>query len=303
MATAVTQQATIGVIGGSGLYAMEGVTDVREVIVETPFGAPSDAVMLGDVDGVPVAFLPRHGRGHRVAPHEINYRANIWALKSLGVKWLFSVSAVGSLREEVIPGHFVVVDQFIDRTRNRASTFMEDGIVGHVSMADPVCASLRNVLLGACREVGVTHHDGGAYVCIEGPAFSTRAESHVFRGFGANVVGMTNLPEARLAREAEIAYATLAMATDYDCWHPDHDHVTADAVVAVIHANVGNAQRVLRRAVAGVATAVDSSAWKALDHAIMTAPNMITPEARVRLAPILARVLPDPEAKTAENHA
>jgi 5'-methylthioadenosine phosphorylase len=284
----------IGVIGGSGLYAMAGVTDLVEVSVETPFGAPSDALLIGRVDGVPVAFLPRHGRGHRVPPHQINYRANIWAMKSVGVSRIFSVSAVGSLREDIAPGDLVLVDQFIDRTRNRPSTFLEDGVVGHVSLADPVCPVGRALLLAACREVaasgGCELHDGGAYVCIDGPAFSTRAESHMFRSWGAAVVGMTNLPEARLAREAEIGYATLAMATDYDCWHPDHAHVTVDAVVAVMKANVANAQAVLRHAIKAAADAPQSPAWRALDHAIMTTPHLIPAATRARLAPILARL-------------
>ena len=296
-------RAAIGVIGGSGLYAMAGVGALREVHIETPFGAPSDAIMLGDVDGTPVAFLPRHGRGHRVAPHEINYRANIWALKSLGVQWIFSVSAVGSLREDVPPGRLVVIDQFIDRTRNRPSTFFENGIVAHVSMADPVCPVLRGVLEAACAEAGLDAHHGGAYVCIDGPTFSTRAESFMYRGWGAAVVGMTNIPEARLAREAEIAYATLAMATDYDCWHDGHDHVTVDAVIAVLKANVANAQRVLRLAIAKVAAAPASPAWHVLDNAIMTAPEHISADTRARLAPILARVHAGSTSPVAEKHA
>ena len=284
----------IGVIGGSGLYAMSGVTDLVEVIVDTPFGAPSDALLIGRVDDVPVAFLPRHGRGHRVPPHAINYRANLWAMKSVGVSRIFSVSAVGSLREDIAPGDLVLVDQFIDRTRNRPSTFLEDGVVGHVSIADPVCPVGRALLLDAGRAVAASTpfqlHDGGAYVCIDGPAFSTRAESHMFRSWGASVVGMTNLPEARLAREAEIGYATLAMATDYDCWHPDHDHVTVDAVIAVMKANVANAQAVLRHAIKAAATAAPSPAWRALDNAIMTVPSLIPAATRARLAPILARL-------------
>lgn len=296
--------ARIGVIGGSGLYAMAGVSELHEITIETPFGPPSDAIMLGLVDGTPVAFLPRHGRGHRVAPHEINYRANIWAMKSLGVQWLFSVSAVGSLREDIAPGRLVLVDQFIDRTRNRPSTFFENGIVGHVSMADPVCPVLRNVLKSACVDAGIDAFDGGAYVCIDGPTFSTRAESFMYRSWGAAVVGMTNIPEAKLAREAEIAYATLAMATDYDCWHDAHDHVTVDAVIAVLKQNVANSQRVLRLAIAGAAAVTTASpAWHVLDHAIMTSLDLITPETRARLAPILARSLPGSTALSAEKNA
>ena len=289
-------RAAIGIIGGSGLYQMEGVEDLQEVRISTPFGEPSDALLIGKVDGIDVAFLPRHGRGHRVAPHEINYRANIWALKSVGVKWILSVSAVGSMREDIHPGELVVVDQFIDRTRTRPSTFFENGVVAHVQVADPVCPVLRKVLVDACSKLdeGTSHtfHDGGTYVCIEGPQFSTRAESHLYRSWGAAVVGMTNLPEARLAREAEIAYATLAMATDYDCWHEGHDDVTVDAVIAVMRANVAKAQKVLRHAVAGIQGAGPSLAWKALEFAIMTAPNQIPQAARERLALLIDHRLP-----------
>lgn len=279
-------RANIGIIGGSGLYHMEGVEGIQEIRVSTPFGDPSDALLIGTLDGVPVAFLPRHGRGHRASPHEINYRANLWALKSVGVRWLFSVSAVGSMREDIHPGELVVVDQFIDRTRTRPSTFFEGGVVAHVPFADPVCPVLRGVLEAACAEVvgDAGWHRGGTYVCIEGPQFSTRAESFLYRSWGASVVGMTNLPEARLAREAEIAYATLAMATDYDCWHDSHDDVTVDQVIAVMKANVEKAQRVLRAGVAKVASAPESPAWRALEFAIMTAPNQIPPAARERLA-------------------
>jgi 5'-methylthioadenosine phosphorylase len=215
-------------------------------------------------------------------------------MKALGVTRVFSVSAVGSLREDIAPGDLVVVDQFIDRTRNRPSTFLEDGVVGHVSMADPVCPVGHGLLRDAARAAsgtgGFKMHEAGTYICIDGPTFSSRAESHMFRSWGASVVGMTNLPEAKLAREAEIGYATLAMATDYDCWHPDHDHVTVEAVVAVLKANVANAQAVLRQAIGSVASAPPSPAWKALDHAVMTAPHLVTREARARLAPILARL-------------
>ncbi len=288
-------RAGIGIIGGSGLYQMEGVEGLREIRISTPFGEPSDALLVGKLDGVDVAFLPRHGRGHRYAPHEINYRANIWALKSVGVKWIFSVSAVGSMREDIHPGELVVVDQFIDRTRTRPSTFFEQGIVAHVQVADPVCPVLRGVLERACDSAiskDERWHKGGTYVCIEGPQFSTRAESHLYRSWGASVVGMTNLPEARLAREAEIAYATLAMATDYDCWYEGHDDVTVDQVIAVMKANVAKAQEVLRAAVAGVAGAGESPAWKALQFAIMTAPNQIPQAARERLALLIDHRLP-----------
>ena len=314
--------AGVGIIGGSGLYQMEGVEGLREVRISTPFGDPSDALLIGQIDGVDVAFLPRHGRGHRYAPHEINYRANIWALKSVGVKWIFSVSAVGSMREDIHPGELVVIDQFIDRTRTRPSTFFEQGVVAHVQVADPVCPVLRGVLDAACEQVigtkgtgavsaspaagtgavsaspaAGTWHRGGTYVCIEGPQFSTRAESHLYRSWGASVVGMTNLPEARLAREAEIAYATLAMATDYDCWHESHDDVTVEQVLAVIKANVEKAQKVLRAAVAGIANAGPSLAWNALEFAIMTAPSQIPQAARERLALLIDHRLPTKEGE------
>ncbi len=295
--------AEIGIIGGSGLYQMDGVTDLREVPLTTPFGSPSDALLLGRLDGVEVAFLSRHGRGHRVAPHEINFRANLWALKSVGVKWVLSVSAVGSLKEAIAPGDLVVVDQFIDRTK-RHMTFFENGIVAHVPLADPVCPVLRSALESACtglfgapndgtttRDAAHTWHRGGTYVCIEGPQFSTRAESHMYRSWGASVVGMTNLPEARLAREAELAYATLAMATDYDCWHEGHEDVTVEAVMAVMKANVAKAQKVIRAAIAKVADLPDSPAFSALEHAIMTAPDLIPDAARERLALLIDRHL------------
>jgi len=281
----------IGVLGGSGLYAMEGVRDLTEVAIGTPFGSPSDAVMVGTLDGTPIAFLPRHGRGHRVPPHAINYRANIWALRSLGVRWLISVSAVGSLREDIAPGQLVAVDQFIDRTRTRPSTFFEDGIAAHVTFSDPTCAVLRRQLLDASARAGVPCRDGGTYVCIEGPQFSTRAESNLYRSFGADVVGMTNLPEARLAREAEMAYATLAMATDYDCWHATEEEVTVEAVIAVLRANVASAQRVIRAAAQALLDAPPSPAWDALAGAIMTAPEQIGPEVRARLGLFIDRHL------------
>ncbi len=293
-----THRPRVGVIGGSGLYHMEGVEDLEEVRVTTPFGDPSDAVLVGRLDGQPIAFLPRHGRGHRFAPHEINARANIWALKALGVKWVFSVSAVGSLREDIAPGDLVIIDQFIDRTRARPSTFFEDGVVAHVGFGDPLCPVARGLLLKACAGASaLKSHDGGTYVCIDGPQFSTRAESEMHRQWGAAVVGMTNLPEARLAREAELAYATIAMATDYDCWHPGHDHVTVDAVLAVMHANVEKAQRVLRAAATLVADAPPSPAWNALEFAIMTAPGRIPASARGRLALLIEDRLSHMEKK------
>ncbi len=283
----------IGVIGGSGIYAMEGLEDVREVRVATPFGDPSDAVILGRLGGAEMAFLPRHGRGHRFNPSEVNYRANLYALKTLGVEWVISVSAVGSLKHEIVPGHIVVIDQFIDRTVARKSTFFEGGVVAHVAFGDPVCPTLRGILLDAAREAGATVHDGGTYVCMEGPAFSSKAESNLHRSWGASVIGMTNMPEAKLAREAELSYATLAMATDYDCWHPDHDHVTVDQVVKVLLENANLARRVVAAAVPRiVAHGGPAPMSSALATAIMTAPELVSSATRERLAPILGKYLP-----------
>ncbi len=239
--------ATIGVIGGSGLYRMEGMTDVEEVAVETPFGDPSDVITVGKVEGVSMAFLPRHGRGHRLSPSEIPVRANIWALKSLGVEWVISVSAVGSLREHIAPRDLIIPDQLFDRTKSRVNSFFEGGIVVHVTFADPFCSTLSKLLLEAAHELGdVKVHEGGTYVCMEGPLFSTRAESNVYRSWGMDLIGMTALPEAKLAREAELCYATIACATDYDSWHESEESVTVEMVIGNLSANVANAQRILR---------------------------------------------------------
>jgi 5'-methylthioadenosine phosphorylase len=281
----------IGVIGGSGLYEMAGLEKVEEIALSTPFGDPSDAYIRGVLDGVTLVFLPRHGRGHRVNPSEINFRANIWGLKKLGVSQILSVSAVGSMREEIVPGHFVVIDQFIDRTRHRPDTFFSDGIVAHVMFADPVCSVLRGHLLEAAKEAGVTVHDGGTYVCMEGPQFSTRAESKLYRSWGVDVIGMTNLQEAKLAREAEIAYATLAMSTDYDCWHEGHDDVTVEAVVQIMHQNVGNAQAVLRAAIPRVAANPSTQYANALQFAIMTDKRLIGDDVRARLGLLIDKYL------------
>jgi len=269
------QQTKIGVIGGSGLYQMEGLTDVSEVRVQTPFGDPSDAILVGCLGGVPVAFLARHGRHHTLMPSELPARANIYAMKSLGVEYLISASAVGSLQESAKPLDMVVPSQFIDRTRNRISTFFGEGIVAHIAFADPVCNALAEVLATAIEDLDlpeVTLHRGGTYVCMEGPAFSTRAESEeVYRRWGAAVIGMTNLPEAKLAREAEIAYATLALVTDYDCWHPDHDSVSVEMVIQNLQRNAGNAQRVIREVVQRIAADPPASvAHSALRYAILT---------------------------------
>lgn len=278
-----------GVIGGSGLYELPGfkVTERREV--PTPFGMPSDELVVGELEGRPVAFLPRHGREHRYSPSQVNYRANIFALKLMGATRVISVSAVGSMKEEIRPGDVVLVDQFIDRTLHRPRTFFEDGIVAHVGFADPICEELRQVLKGAVQKVGARYHDGGTYICIEGPQFSTRAESHLFRSWGVSVIGMTNLPEARLAREAEMAYATIALATDYDCWHEEAEDVSVEAVIAVLHKNVDTARRIIREAILAMPETCTSPARNALTHAIMTKREAITPEVMQRLAPLIGR--------------
>ncbi|MEE4255311.1 MAG: S-methyl-5'-thioadenosine phosphorylase, partial [Desulfuromusa sp.] len=229
------KQPVIGVIGGSGLYEIEGLTDVREVKLDTPFGSPSDLYITGFLGAAKMVFLPRHGRGHRLLPSEVNYRANIYGMKTLGVENIISVSAVGSMKEEIVPGHIVIPDQFFDRTQGkRASTFFGNGVVGHVQFADPVCKDLSSILADSAQNVGATVHQGGTYVCIEGPNFSTRAESNIYRSWGVDIIGMTNLPESRLAREAEICYGTVALATDYDCWHDGHDDVAVDAILEII---------------------------------------------------------------------
>ncbi len=267
-------QAQIGIIGGSGLYQMEALTDIEEIRLETPFGPPSDAIILGTLEGTRVAFLARHGRHHTLMPSELPFRANIYAMKSLGVEYLISASAVGSLKAAAKPLDMVVPDQFIDRTRNRVSTFFGEGLVGHITFGDPVCSALAGLLADAVESLAlpeVTLHRGGTYVCMEGPAFSTKAESELYRSWGATVIGMTNLPEAKLAREAEIAYATLALVTDYDCWHPDHDSVTVEMVIGNLRKNATNAQRVIRAVVNRIAAnPPESEAHSALKYAIIT---------------------------------
>jgi len=281
----------IGIIGGSGLYQMDALTGLEEVVLSTPFGAPSDAFLRGRLGDTTVVFLPRHGRGHRISPSELNFRANIWGLKKLGVTRILSVSAVGSLRAEIVPGDFVIVDQFIDRTRHRHDTFFTGGVVAHVMFADPVCPELRRVLVAGATARGVRVHDGGTYVNMEGPQFSTRAESHLYRSWGASVIGMTNLQEAKLAREAEICYATIAMATDYDCWHEGHDAVTVEQVVKTMHDNVDHARQVLLDVVPKVAHAPTCGCQSALAHAIMTDKRTIPAEARDRLGLLIGRYL------------
>jgi 5'-methylthioadenosine phosphorylase len=285
------QQAEIGIIGGSGLYSMPGLTGTHEQQVSTPFGEPSDAFVLGELEGRKVAFLARHGRGHRLLPSELNFRANIYAMKSLGVERILSVSAVGSLKEEHKPTDFVVPDQFIDRTFHRVSTFFGDGIVGHVAFGDPVCATVAGAITAACRTVGVVGKAGGTYVCMEGPQFSTRAESNLYRSWGADVIGMTNLQEAKLAREAEICYVTIAMVTDYDCWHPHHDSVTVDQIVAVLLKNAENAAKVVRETVAAIPQERSCKCGSALAHAILTDPKVIPAATRQKLKLILGKYL------------
>ena len=277
-------KAEIGIIGGSGLYGMPGLTNVREERVETPFGDPSEVFVLGELEGRKVAFLARHGKGHRILPTELNFRGNIYAMKALGVSSILSVSAVGSLKEEHKPTDFVVPDQFIDRTFARASTFFGEGVVGHVGFGDPVCPIVVDTFVKACEEVGVVGKRGGTYVCMEGPQFSTRAESNLYRSWGADVIGMTNLQEAKLAREAEISYATLAMVTDYDCWRAGHDDVTVEQVIAVMHQNSGNAQKVVKAAVRLMPQDLSASpAQTAAKFAIMTDKSLIPAETKKKL--------------------
>ena len=280
-------QAGIGIIGGSGLYTMSGLTETREVHVNTPFGEPSDAIAVGTLEGKRVAFLARHGRGHRILPSEINYRANIYAMKLLGVEQIISVSAVGSLKEDLRPGEFLVPDQFFDRTKNRKSTFFGDGLVAHVAFAHPTCGHLSGVLADACGDEAVKVHPRGTYVCIEGPQFSTLAEAEVNRHLQFDVIGMTNLTEARLAREAEICYATIAMITDYDCWHPDHESVTAAQIIATLNQNAENAQKVLRAAVRELPPARSCKCGAALRHALVTDLKLVPTPTKKRLAAIL----------------
>ena len=284
--------AEVGIIGGSGLYDIEGLQKVTERSVKTPFGAPSDKVLLGELDGIRIAFLSRHGRGHRINPSEINYRANIYALKLLGVRRVISVSAVGSMKESIKPGDVILPDQFIDLTKRRVSTFFEGGIVAHVAFGDPVCPSLGGILLTAARAVGATVHQGGVYLCIEGPQFSTKGESRLYRQWGASVIGMTNLPEAKLAREAELCYSTVALATDYDCWHETEEAVTVEAVLTTLRQNVTLAKRLLRAALHGVVDAKVCSCQHALQNAIITAPDRMPVSLRRKLALLIDRVIP-----------
>ena len=286
------EQVNIGIIGGSGLYQMPELQDVREIAVDTPFGKPSDAFIVGELEGVKVAFLPRHARGHKFLPTEVPYRANIYAMKLLGIEYILSVSAVGSLQERYAPTDMVIPAQFFDRTRARAkeSTFFGEGIVGHVTFAHPVCSELGDILEASCNSVGVKTHRGGTYICMEGPAFSTKAESNVYRQWGMDIIGMTNLQEAKLAREAEIAYATLALVTDYDCWYEGHDDVTVEMVIEYLNKNVRNAQLILKDAVKRVAAKKTPNQYRdAIKNAIFTAPDHWPAETAKKLDAIIGK--------------
>ena len=282
-------QAEIGIIGGSGLYDLPGLEEKREVKVDTPFGEPSDAYILGTVSGRKVAFLARHGRGHRLMPTELNFRANIYGLKKLGVHWILSASAVGSLREDHEPMDFVLPDQFLDRTRQRVSTFFGDGVVAHVGFADPVCSRLGDVVEKAAEEIAFPIKRGGTYVCMEGPAFSTRAESNLYRSWGMDLIGMTNLQEAKLAREAEICYVTIAMVTDYDCWHEGEEDVSVEMLIGYLQKNSENAKRLISRAIGIVPEKMGCSCHRSLEGAIITAPDAMPEEAKRRLEPIIGK--------------
>jgi len=284
-------EAIVGIIGGSGFYRMEGLTGARELRPDTPFGAPSGEIALGTLEGVPVAFLPRHGPGHRILPGELPARANVYAMKTLGVEIIVGVSAVGSLREDIEPLHLVVPDQLIDRTRGRPATFFGEGLVAHIAFADPFCPDVRPALVASAREAGATAHNGGTYVAIEGPAFSTRAESNLYRTWGADVIGMTALPEAKLAREAEICYAVLACATDYDCWHEDEADVSAGLIVANLRKNVAVSQETLRLFLRRLPTDRRCECRNALAGALVTPFDQVPPETLARLEPIVGRYL------------
>ena len=281
----------LGVIGGSGLYEMEGMKNVRRVRVSTPFGSPSDSLVVGEIGGRTLAFLPRHGRGHRIPPSRINFRANIYALKKIGARWVLSLSAVGSMKETIRPGDIVVVDQFFDHTRFRPATFFSDGIVGHIPFADPVCPALAEIAYQSARRVGSRVRRGGTYLCMEGPAFSTRAESRIFRKWGVDVIGMTNMPEAKLAREAEICYATLALATDYDCWHENEVDVSIEAILAIIRQNAENSKRIIRDLAGRLPGKKPCGCGETLRYAIITDRKKIPAATRKRLSPLIGKYL------------
>ncbi len=283
---------TIGVMGGSGLYEMEGLENIEHICIDTPFGKPSDDYVVGILNSVRMVFLPRHGRGHRFTPSEVNYRANIYGMKELGVEQIISVSAVGSLKEEIVPGHMVIPDQFIDRTKGiRKDTFFGDGIVAHAGFADPVCSNLSDKLFAASLRAGATVHKGGTYVCMEGPAFSTRAESFMYRDLGASIIGMTNLTEAKLAREAEICYGIIALSTDYDCWHEHHEDVTVEAVVAIIKQNVEMAKNIIRHAVSDISGDRSCTCATAMQYAIISDKSVMPHQTKEKLDIIIGKYL------------
>jgi 5'-methylthioadenosine phosphorylase len=295
-------EGAIGIIGGSGLYELEGMADVRWRSVRTPFGDPSDDYCVGTLDGRRVIFLPRHGRGHKLTPSELNFRANIWGLKSLGAEWVLSVSAVGSMKETIHPLDLVIPDQFFDATKRRISSFFGDGIVAHVGMADPVCGALAQALAKAARATGASVHHGGTYVCIEGPQFSTKAESRIYRSWGVDVIGMTNMPEAKLAREAELCYATLALATDYDVWHETHEAVSVESVIQNLLKNVATAKDVLRRVIPAIAGPRTCGCPTLLQHAVITSPTAFPHATRRRLDLLIGKYFPmSPKATKARG--
>ncbi len=284
----------IGVIGGSGVYEIDGLSNTRWEKVSSPFGEPSDELFFGELDGQPIVFLPRHGRGHRIPPSELNFRANIDALKRAGVTEIISISACGSLKEHLAPGTFIIVDQFIDRTFARVKSFFSTGLVAHVAFGNPVCSRLGDALEEAARELDIPHQRGGTYMIMEGPQFSTVAESNLYRSWGCDVIGMTNMPEAKLAREAEMCYATVAMVTDFDCWHPDHDHVTVEALIAVLLDNADKGRALVKKVVPGLAGRTDgcpAGCQRALDTALITAPEARDPQVMARLDAVAGRVL------------
>lgn len=281
----------VGIIGGSGFYKMDGLVIEDEVIVDTPFGRPSDAVMIGNLDGRSIAFLPRHGRGHRILPNELNFRANIFAFKTLGIEEIVSISAVGSMKEDLVPGDLVIVDQFVDRTKSRIDTFFGEGLVAHVSFAHPTCDRLRKSIVSAAQSIGVKAHDGGTYICIEGPMFSSRAESNIYRQWGMDVIGMTNYQEAKLARESEICYATIALVTDYDCWHEEETAVDVEMVIKTLTENVAKAQRTIRALLPTLSGSSECSCQSALNNAIMTDRDLIPDEIKNKLKPIVGKYL------------
>jgi 5'-methylthioadenosine phosphorylase len=284
-------QAKIGVIGGTGLYQIEGLTNIEEVNIDTPFGKPSDTIIIGRLEGVGIAFLPRHGRGHRLSPTEVPYQANIYALKSLGVEHIISVNSVGSFKKELKPGDLVIPDQLIDRTRRRVSTFFGEGIVAHIPFAEPFCPVLSRILFEAAKEIGATVHPKGTYVAMEGPAFSTRAESRLYRSWGADIIGMTALPEAKLAREAEICYASIACVSDYDSWQEEVEPVTVDIVLDIVHRYIDTAKKIIKLAVARIPQKRDCECASALKTAIITSTNLIPTETRRKLNLLIGKYI------------